>query len=124
MAGTVGPSLAAVWVVAWTGMERLLAKVRSFWVVRTLWRVDVSMILLFHGSSFLWLNWGCGVLEEGVDVHVVEFVDCRAKLLLQVADTTDMLVRIGEKFYAYAEVNASNKYAVWGIGNAQDRRVL
>jgi hypothetical protein len=36
MEGTVGPSLATVWVVAWTGIEKALAKVRSFCVVRTL----------------------------------------------------------------------------------------
>ena len=34
--GTVGPSFAVVWVVAWMGMEKWEAKLRSFWVVRTL----------------------------------------------------------------------------------------
>jgi hypothetical protein len=34
--GIVGPSLAEVWVVAWMGMVRFLAKVRSFCWVRAL----------------------------------------------------------------------------------------
>ena len=33
---TVGPSLAAVWVVVMMGTEKASAKVRSFWVVVTL----------------------------------------------------------------------------------------
>lgn len=47
MDGTVGPSFATVWVVAWTGMEKALAKVRSFWVVRMLWEVSVSCFMVF-----------------------------------------------------------------------------
>lgn len=35
-AGTVGPSLAAVWVVAWMGMLTALANLRSLVVVVTL----------------------------------------------------------------------------------------
>jgi hypothetical protein len=34
--GTVGPSLAAVWVVQWMGMDWVLAKAMSFCVVVTL----------------------------------------------------------------------------------------
>jgi hypothetical protein len=36
IAGTVGPSLAEVWVVVWMGMERDWAYVRSLTVVVTL----------------------------------------------------------------------------------------
>jgi hypothetical protein len=76
-AGTVGPSLAAVWVVAWMGMLTALANLRSLEVVVTLGR----------GGSARWMVTGSEGLEglEGA-VHAVEFVDGCAELFLQVAD--------------------------------------
>jgi hypothetical protein len=45
---TVGPSLATVWVVVWTGMEKLLAKTRSFLVVRTLFVGSGQRLVSFY----------------------------------------------------------------------------
>lgn len=60
-AGTVGPSLAEVWVVVMTGMEKTREKWRSFWVVRTLegggGGVVVSLgVAMWVGDAFLVLS--------------------------------------------------------------------
>lgn len=85
-AGTVGPSLAAVWVVAWTGMLTALAKVSSLVVVATL----VVVLVFFFRRRRRRRGTREGEGERGREaeggVHAVELVDGIAELFLEIAD--------------------------------------
>lgn len=81
-AGTVGPSLAAVWVVAWTGMLTALAKVSSLVVVATL----VVVLVFFFRRRCRGTREGEGDRKGEGGVHAVELVDGIAELFLEIAD--------------------------------------